>query len=150
MERCANQLWLRTLLAADLERELLSLKREEARLITEIKKAARDGNQASTRILAKSLVRVRGQQTKIHAGIAQMQGVKSGMTVSPVLTLCRSCATCCCCCCCSDSSAVCRLQLRQPLWGRAWHTPQRPWRPWARCACLHVAAGAGHSCSPWS
>lgn len=67
---------------ADLERELLTLKREETRLISEIKKAAQQGNQASTRILAKSLVRVRGQQTKIHAGIAQMQGVKSGMTVS--------------------------------------------------------------------
>ena len=69
-------------LLADLERELMSLKREETRLISEIKKAAQAGNQPSTRILAKSLVRVRGQQTKIHAGIAQMQGVKSGMTVS--------------------------------------------------------------------
>ena len=59
----------------------MSLQREETRLITEIKKAAQSGNQASTRVLAKSLVRVRGQQTKIHAGIAQMQGVKSGMTV---------------------------------------------------------------------
>ena len=43
--------------------------------------AASSGNQSSTRILAKSLVRVRGQQAKMHAGIAQMQGVKSGMTV---------------------------------------------------------------------
>lgn len=65
----------------DLEREILALKREEQRLTAEIKKAASSGNQASLRILAKSLVRVRQQQTKMHAGIAQMQGVKSSMTV---------------------------------------------------------------------
>ncbi|KAK9811993.1 hypothetical protein WJX73_006903 [Symbiochloris irregularis] len=66
----------------DLEREILALKREETRLIAEIKKSAKQGNTASTRILAKSLVRVRGQQTKMHAGIAQMQGVKSSMTTA--------------------------------------------------------------------
>jgi division protein CdvB (Snf7/Vps24/ESCRT-III family) len=66
----------------DLERELVDLKREEAKLVRDIKAAAKVGNQAGMRVLAKSLVRLRGQQTKLHASIAQLRGVKTSITVS--------------------------------------------------------------------
>lgn len=46
---------------AGLEREALQLKREEARLVKEIKACAAKGNQPATRQLAKSLVRIRQQ-----------------------------------------------------------------------------------------
>lgn len=49
------------LLAADIEREIASLKRDEQRLVMEIKKAAKQGNTPATKVLAKSLVRLRGQ-----------------------------------------------------------------------------------------
>lgn len=46
---------------AGLDRELLQLKREETRLVKEIKACAAKGNQPATRQLAKSLVRIRQQ-----------------------------------------------------------------------------------------
>jgi len=49
------------LLLADIDREVANLKRDEKRLIMEIKNAARQGNTASTKVLAKSLVRLRAQ-----------------------------------------------------------------------------------------
>ena len=65
----------------DLERELLSVDREEAKLVKEIKAAAAKGNVSSARVLAKSLVRLRGQKAKLHAGILQMRGVRSTIAV---------------------------------------------------------------------
>ena len=65
----------------DLERELLSVDREEAKLVKEIKSAAAKGNESSARVLAKSLVRLRGQKAKLHAGILQMRGVRSAIAV---------------------------------------------------------------------
>ena len=71
----------------DLERELLSVDREEAKLVKEIKAAAAKGNEGSARVLAKSLVRLRGQKAKLHAGILQMRGVRSAIAVRPRLNV---------------------------------------------------------------
>lgn len=65
-----------------MERELASLKREEQKTILQIKQAAKQGNDANTRILAKSLIRLRAQITKLTAGTAQLKGVSTQMTVS--------------------------------------------------------------------
>lgn len=46
---------------AEIDREVANLKRDEAKLIQDIKKAAKEGNTASTRVLAKSLVRIKAQ-----------------------------------------------------------------------------------------
>lgn len=66
----------------EIEREIMELKREEANLIREIKAAAKTGNQASLKVLAKSLVRVRTQMGKLQGSIAQLKGVSTQMTVS--------------------------------------------------------------------
>lgn len=50
----------------DVDREIATLRREETKLVGEIKKAAKAGNEAGTRILAKQLVRLRGQITKMQ------------------------------------------------------------------------------------
>lgn len=73
------------MVVADLERELLALKREEDKLVKDIKAAAKVGNQAGMRVLAKSLVRLRGQQTKLQASMAQLRGVKTSITVTSLL-----------------------------------------------------------------
>lgn len=65
----------------DLERELLSIDREEKKLIKEIKDAARTGNEKGARLLAKSLVRLRGQRTKVLASSAQLRGVRASIGV---------------------------------------------------------------------
>ena len=67
---------------ADLEREQIGLKREEQKLIREIKQAAAKNNTPTVRVLAKSLVRLRGQQARLAASAAQMRGVSSSMVVS--------------------------------------------------------------------
>lgn len=59
----------------------MGLKREEAKLIREIKAEAAKGNNPAARQLAKSLVRLRGQQAKMLAAKGSLQGVKSQMTV---------------------------------------------------------------------
>ena len=67
--------------APDLERELLSIDREEKKLIVEIKAAARNGNEKGAKLLARSLVRLRGQQTKVLASAAQLRGVRAAIGV---------------------------------------------------------------------
>ena len=62
----------------------MALKREEAKIIRDIKAAAKQGNQPAMKILAKSLVRLRGQVTKLQSSSAQLQGVGMTMTVSPL------------------------------------------------------------------
>lgn len=52
------------------------------RLQQDIKLAAKQGNQAGTRILAQQLVRLRAQITKMHTTQAQLRGVGVSMTVS--------------------------------------------------------------------
>lgn len=64
----------------DLERELASNKREEQKLIQQIKLSAKNGNQGATRTLAQSLVRLRQQQTKLIASVAHLKGVSTQLT----------------------------------------------------------------------
>lgn len=72
---------LQRLSCADLERELLSIDREEKKLIIEIKNAAKNGNDKGARVLAQSLVRLRGQRTKLLASSAQLRGVRASIGV---------------------------------------------------------------------
>jgi hypothetical protein len=60
---------------------MMALKREEAKIIRDIKAAAKQGNQPAMKILAKSLVRLRGQVSKLQSSSAQLQGVGMTMTV---------------------------------------------------------------------
>ncbi|KIZ01918.1 hypothetical protein MNEG_6039, partial [Monoraphidium neglectum] len=66
----------------EIDRELLALKREEDKLIREIKAAAKGNNQAATRVLAKSLVRLRAQITTLQASAAQLKGVGHNITTA--------------------------------------------------------------------
>jgi hypothetical protein len=68
-----------------LDRELLVLKREEAKIVKEIKDAAKIGNKAGMKIHALSLVRLRKQQTKLQASQAQLRGVRTSITVGALL-----------------------------------------------------------------
>ena len=44
--------------------------------------ASRHGNEKGARVLAKSLVRLRGQRTKVLASSAQLRGVRASIGVS--------------------------------------------------------------------
>ena len=103
----------------DLEREVLMLKREEAKLVKDIKLAAKRGDAPTTKVLARSLVRLRHQVAQIHASAAQLRGVRSSMTVC-ALSLISFCVllcliTCCCCgyklLCLADGSSHCYSRL---------------------------------------
>lgn len=65
----------------DIDRELLVLKREEQKLIREIKAAASKGNQAGAKTLAKQLIRIRNQMQRLTVHNAQMKGVSAQITV---------------------------------------------------------------------
>ena len=65
----------------ELEREVAALKREEQKTIQQIKVASKQGNDATARILAKSLIRIRQQMTKLTAGSAQLKGISTQMMV---------------------------------------------------------------------
>lgn len=65
----------------DVDREVLALRREEEKLIREIKAAAKAGNTPATRVLAKSLVRLRGQVAKLQGSSAQLKGISTTITV---------------------------------------------------------------------
>eukprot|EP00262_Sarcandra_glabra_P009409 TRINITY_DN23785_c0_g1_i1.p1 TRINITY_DN23785_c0_g1~~TRINITY_DN23785_c0_g1_i1.p1 ORF type:complete len:216 (-),score=53.08 TRINITY_DN23785_c0_g1_i1:185-832(-) len=58
-----------------IEREIASLQLEEKKLVAEIKKTAKIGNEAATRILARQLVRLRQQITNLQGSRAQIRGV---------------------------------------------------------------------------
>lgn len=66
---------------ADIEKEVLVLKREEQKLTREIKQAAAKGNTAGAKQLAKSLIRLRGQEAKLQASMGQLRGVKTSIAV---------------------------------------------------------------------
>lgn len=66
---------------------MLVLKREEAKIVKEIKDAAKVGNKAGMKIHALSLVRLRKQQTKLQASQAQLRGVRTSITVGSPFTL---------------------------------------------------------------
>lgn len=57
------------------------LKREEQKLIREIKAAASKGNQAGAKTLAKQLIRIRSQMQRLTVHNAQMKGVSAQITV---------------------------------------------------------------------
>ncbi|KZV29370.1 vacuolar protein sorting-associated protein 22-like [Dorcoceras hygrometricum] len=58
-----------------IEREIASLQMEERKLVAEIKKTAKTGNEAATKILARQLVRLRQQITNLQGSRAQIRGV---------------------------------------------------------------------------
>ncbi|KAJ9691390.1 hypothetical protein PVL29_013543 [Vitis rotundifolia] len=58
-----------------IEREISSLQLEEKKLVAEIKKTAKTGNEAATRILARQLVQLRQQITNLQGRHAQIRGV---------------------------------------------------------------------------
>ncbi|KAJ1294429.1 hypothetical protein BS78_01G145800 [Paspalum vaginatum] len=57
------------------EREIGSLQMEEKKLVAEIKKTAKTGNEAATKILARQLVRLRQQILNLQGTRAQIRGV---------------------------------------------------------------------------
>ncbi|OQR84767.1 SNF7 family protein [Achlya hypogyna] len=59
----------------DLEREKAALERQEKTLVLDIKRAAKDGNAAGTKILAKQLVQVRQQKDKLSVMKANLGGI---------------------------------------------------------------------------
>lgn len=70
----------------DLDRELLALKREEQKLIADIKAAAKANNQPAARVLAKSLVRLRAQMSKLQGSQANLRGVSTNLTTAAAST----------------------------------------------------------------
>jgi division protein CdvB (Snf7/Vps24/ESCRT-III family) len=80
--------------SADIEKEVLILKREEQKLTREIKQAAAKGNTAGAKQLAKSLIRLRGQEAKLQASMGQLRAVKTSIAVcaSANLTYPSSCS----------------------------------------------------------
>eukprot|EP00467_Chlorarachnion_reptans_P014246 CAMPEP_0114515642 /NCGR_PEP_ID=MMETSP0109-20121206/16859_1 /TAXON_ID=29199 /ORGANISM="Chlorarachnion reptans, Strain CCCM449" /LENGTH=206 /DNA_ID=CAMNT_0001695889 /DNA_START=263 /DNA_END=883 /DNA_ORIENTATION=- len=63
-----------------LDREINGLKREEKKLITNIKKDAKANQMSSVKIMAKDLVRIRKQQTKFLNLTAQLRAISLQMT----------------------------------------------------------------------
>eukprot|EP00960_Hanusia_phi_P063383 765468-Hanusia_phi.AAC.3 len=65
----------------DIERERMALQREEKQLVIDIKKAAKEGQEKIVKTLAKQLVRVREQQSRMISIKGQVQGIRNSMTV---------------------------------------------------------------------
>ncbi|KAH6819907.1 vacuolar protein sorting-associated protein 2.3 [Perilla frutescens var. hirtella] len=57
------------------EREIHTLQSEEKKLVAEIKRTAKTGNEAATKILARQLVRLRQQIANLQSSRAQMRGI---------------------------------------------------------------------------
>ncbi|XP_045448066.1 charged multivesicular body protein 2b-B [Melitaea cinxia] len=60
----------------DLERDKLALEREEKKLEMEIKKMAKDGDNEGCKILAKQLVQLRKQKTRIYTANSKISSVQ--------------------------------------------------------------------------
>ncbi|KAL0459380.1 UNVERIFIED_CONTAM: Vacuolar protein sorting-associated protein 23 [Sesamum latifolium] len=58
-----------------IEKEIHTLQLEEKRLVAEIKRTAKTGNEAATKILARQLVRLRQQIANLQGSRAQMRGI---------------------------------------------------------------------------
>ncbi|XP_073111408.1 vacuolar protein sorting-associated protein 2 homolog 3 isoform X1 [Elaeis guineensis] len=58
-----------------IEREITALQLEEKKLVAEIKRTAKTGNEAGTKILARQLVRLRQQISNLQGNRAQMRGI---------------------------------------------------------------------------
>ncbi|MQM06554.1 hypothetical protein Taro_039379 [Colocasia esculenta] len=61
--------------ARGIEREIGLLQSEEKKLLAEIKRSAKTGNEAATKILARQLIRLRQQIAKLQGSRAQIQGI---------------------------------------------------------------------------
>lgn len=57
------------------EREISALQLEEKKLLAEIKRTAKSGNEAAAKVLARQLVRLRQQITKLQGSRAQLRGI---------------------------------------------------------------------------
>ncbi|KAJ4967850.1 hypothetical protein NE237_014551 [Protea cynaroides] len=64
-----------TLATRGIEKEIGTLQLEEKKLLLEIKKTAKTGNEAATKTLARQLVRLRQQIAKLQGNRAQMRGI---------------------------------------------------------------------------
>ncbi|CAI8614355.1 unnamed protein product [Vicia faba] len=58
-----------------IEREIASLQSEEKKLVAEIKRTAKTGNEAATKTLARQLIRLRQQIGNLQGSRAQMRGI---------------------------------------------------------------------------
>ncbi|GAB4841064.1 hypothetical protein Ancab_021809 [Ancistrocladus abbreviatus] len=58
-----------------IEKEISALQSEEKKLVAEIKRTAKTGNEAATKILARQLVRLRQQIANLQGSRAQMRGI---------------------------------------------------------------------------
>nr|GMD15537.1 vacuolar protein sorting-associated protein 2 homolog 3-like [Ipomoea batatas] len=58
-----------------IEKEISALQSEEKKLVAEIKRTAKSGNEAATKILARQLVRLRQQIANLQGSRAQMRGI---------------------------------------------------------------------------
>jgi len=65
----------------DLDRDKRELEREEQKLISQIKAAAKKGDNGQAKILAKQLVQVRGSISKLSNMNSQMNGLKTQATM---------------------------------------------------------------------
>ncbi|KAL9269105.1 Vacuolar protein sorting-associated protein 2 homolog 3-like protein [Drosera capensis] len=61
--------------ARGIEKEISALQLEEKKLVAEIKRTAKTGNEAATKILARQLVRLRQQVSNLQQSRAQMRGI---------------------------------------------------------------------------
>ncbi|OAY34619.1 hypothetical protein MANES_12G034200v8 [Manihot esculenta] len=62
-------------LDSGIEKEIAALQSEEKKLVAEIKRTAKTGNEAATKILARQLVRLRQQIANLQGSRAQMRGI---------------------------------------------------------------------------
>ncbi|XP_075524269.1 vacuolar protein sorting-associated protein 2 homolog 3-like isoform X2 [Primulina tabacum] len=58
-----------------IEREIHTLQLEERKLVAEIKRTAKTGNEAATKVLARQLVRLHQQIANLQGSRAQMRGI---------------------------------------------------------------------------
>jgi hypothetical protein len=72
------------LMDSEIETELRKLEREEAKLILDVKKAAKENNSATAKVLAKNLVRLRQNKARMQESVAQLTGVNAGMKTQQV------------------------------------------------------------------
>lgn len=66
---------------AGLENGIERLRREEAKLLVNLKAAAQHGDEVSMRLLAKSLVGLRARMNKLQANVARLQSISATLEV---------------------------------------------------------------------
>ncbi|KAH0664747.1 hypothetical protein KY285_025953 [Solanum tuberosum] len=58
-----------------IEKEISALQSEEKKLVAEIKRTAKTGNETATKVLARQLIRLRQQIANLQGSRAQMRGI---------------------------------------------------------------------------